>query len=272
MKTSFPKISVVTVVYNGEKVIENTIKSVLNQDYPNLEYYIIDGNSKDTTLEIAQRYSLSCIIISEPDTGVYDAMNKGIDLASGEWILFMNAGDYFYSDTSLSDIIEKSKNAEDYSVLYGDAEFRLKNIAYISEAANEVTSNQYMPFSHQAALTKTIVAKQNKFDLDYKIAADTAFFLKLVRGGHRMQHVPVVVCSYNALEGLSADNEVKRSEEIVNLQAKWNKIDPNNEHFQNYIRQAKIKQRIRKLLPNFVWIALRERNAKKQYKRITKIG
>lgn len=271
MNTSLPKISIVTVVYNGDSVIEDTIKSVLAQDYPNIEYWVVDGASTDNTVNIVSKYSSQLKFISEADKGVYDAMNKGIDKAEGEWILFMNAGDHFYSQASISDVF-KNNIAENYSVVYGDAEFRLKNIAYISEASQEVSSDRYMPFSHQAAFTRANVAKQTKFDLDYKIAADTAFFLQLIKGGHQMKHTPVIVCSYNALDGLSADNELKRSKEIVALQAKWNGIDPNSKHFKNYIRKAFIKQLLRKITPKCLWIKLRENSVKKRNNRVTRIG
>lgn len=271
MKNPLPKITIVTVAYNAEAEIEATITSVLSQNYSNIEYWVIDGASKDKTPSIIRKYASQLNYISEPDKGVYDAMNKGIDKASGDWIIFMNAGDYFYSSSIISDFFDCDNQYNDYSVVYGDAEFRLKNIAYISEASNEVSSNQYMPFSHQAAFTRTSVAKSTKFDLEYKIAADTAFFLRLVREGHQMKRIPHVVCSYNALEGLSADNEAKRSKEIVALQAKWNNVDPESEHFKKYIRNAQMKQYLRGLVPNFLWIILRERSVKKKHQRISKI-
>lgn len=271
MTISLPKISIITVSYNAATVIEDTINSVLKQDYPNLEYWVIDGASKDMTCSIIEKHSSKLHFVSEPDKGVYDAMNKGIEKATGDWILFMNAGDYFYSSSVVSDFFNNNNTYDEYSVVYGDAEFRLKNIAYISEASDIVDSNQYMPFSHQAAFTRTSVAKVTKFDLEYKIAADTAFFLRLVKEGHQMKHIPKVVCSYNALEGLSADNEVKRSKEIVSLQAKWNKIDPDAKHFQNYIRNAKIKQFIRRITPEFLWIIIRERSVRKKHHRISDI-
>lgn len=274
MENKLPKITVITVAYNAEKVIESTVRSVLQQDYSNIEYIIVDGASTDSTLSIIQKYQDRITLISEPDSGVYDAMNKGIDKATGEWILFMNAGDHFYSASVLSRAIESGYFTQDISVVYGDAEFRLKNIAYINEASDEVSTNQYMPFSHQAAFTRSIVAKQTKFDLTYKIAADAAFFLQLVREGYKMKHIPLTICSYNALEGLSADNDVKRCQEIVSLQAKWNGINPQSPHFKKYINDAKKRQFIKRLLPNFIWTALRERNIKNQYNpdKITKIG
>lgn len=268
------KITVVTVVFNGEKVIESTINSVLEQDYSNLEYIVIDGLSSDNTAKIVSKYkSQLSKFVSEKDSGVYDAMNKGIDLATGKWILFMNAGDTFYSQASISDFFEHQRNINnEYAVLYGNAEFRLKNIAYTIEASSIVNSNEYMPFSHQAAFTRTDIAKNKKFDLSYKIAADTAFFLRLVKENYKFLHIPVTVCSYNALEGLSADNELKRSKEIVSLQAKWNNIDPDSPYFKSYIRKAQIKQFIRKLTPEFIWIKLRERAILKNHKSISKIG
>ncbi len=262
-----------TVVYNGEKVIEETINSVLHQNYPALEYIVIDGISKDKTISIINRYKDKIKkIVSEKDTGVYDAMNKGITLATGEWILFMNAGDRFFSNTSLSDFFSSQKQLDNYDVLYGDAEFRLKDIAYTVEAGNQVNTNEYMPFSHQAAFTRTSLAKENKFDLSYKIAADTAFFLRLVRDNCRFLHIPITVCSYDALEGLSVNNEVRRSKEIVALQVKWNNIDANSPYFKKYIRDARVKQWIRKLTPMCLWIKVRERAIRKKHKTVYSIG
>lgn len=271
---SHPRVTIITVVYNGERVIEKTINSVLAQDYPNLEYIIIDGASNDTTLNIIEKYKGNLASYSETDKGVYDAMNKGIDKATGDWILFMNAGDTFFSPTVISEVMQSDILFDNYSVIYGDAEFQLKNIAYINEASDTVSTNQYMPFSHQAAFTRTSVAKQIRFDLKYKIAADTAFFLQLIKQGHSMKHVPIVICSYDALEGLSVNNEVARCREIVVLQAEWNGIDPNSSHFKQYIQQAEKSQRIRKILPNFIWTWLRERNIKKKHNRdkIRRIG
>src|SRR5258708_15361904 len=92
----FPVISIITVVYNGEAVLEKTIKSIVGQTYPHTEYIIIDGKSSDQTIEIIKRYENRITFwLSELDNGIYDAMNKGIARATGSWISFMNAGDQF---------------------------------------------------------------------------------------------------------------------------------------------------------------------------------
>lgn len=92
-----PLISVVTVSYNAVGTIEQTLLSVINQTYPNIEYIIIDGGSTDGTVDIIKKYADEIVYwISEPDKGIYDAMNKGIKKANGEWINFINAGDSYY--------------------------------------------------------------------------------------------------------------------------------------------------------------------------------
>ena len=100
-----PKISVVTVCYNAVNDIEKTILSVINQTYPNIEYLIIDGGSTDGTMDIVNKYKDKIdVIVSEPDKGIYDAMNKGIDRATGDWINFMNAGDCFFEKETVNSV------------------------------------------------------------------------------------------------------------------------------------------------------------------------
>ena len=105
-----PLVSIITVVYNDAKHIENTLQSIISQDYEEKEIIVIDGQSTDGTTEKARAFgeSISCLV-SEPDKGVYDAMNKGIDQARGEWIIFMNSGDSFYTTDVLSQFFSKLK-------------------------------------------------------------------------------------------------------------------------------------------------------------------
>jgi len=258
-----PLITVVTVVYNAVREIEETMRSVLNQTYPALEYIVIDGASKDGTTDIIKKYSDRLTKwVSEPDKGIYDAMNKAIDMATGEWILFMNAGDYFYSDNAVAYIFTPEADYTGYDVVYGDAEFRLKTFSYVIEAL-ESAPDRFMPFSHQAAFTRTGLARKYKFDIAYKIAADTEFFLKLTRAGSIFKHISVIVCSYDAHQGMSVHNEVRRSKELVDMQIKHG-AKP-SAYYRKFIRDAYLKQFIRRITPGFIWVRIRENKLKKQY-------
>lgn len=115
-----PTISIITVCYNAEKEIERTIKSVVSQTYTDKEYVIIDGASSDSTIHIVDKYKNNIQrVVSELDEGIYDAMNKGVKAATGKWIVMMNAGDVFASDTVLEEIFSK-QIPEDKSFLYSD--------------------------------------------------------------------------------------------------------------------------------------------------------
>ena len=116
-----PKFSVITVTYNAEKVLEDTIQSVIAQTYHHVEYIIVDGASKDGTLSIIDRYRPRIhTVVSEPDKGLYDAMNKGIALASGDYLCFLNAGDCFHEDDTLQQMVHTINGNELPDVLYGE--------------------------------------------------------------------------------------------------------------------------------------------------------
>lgn len=106
-----PKISIITVSYNAEKTIFQTIKSVVEQTYSNIEYIIIDGNSNDRTVEFIRLFDAEIAYWeSSPDSGIYEAMNKGVNKATGEWIHFLNSGDVFTSNTVIENILNHLKN------------------------------------------------------------------------------------------------------------------------------------------------------------------
>lgn len=115
-----PKFSVITVTYNAEKVLEDTIQSVISQTYHHVEYIIVDGASKDGTMAIVDQYRDRINqVISEPDKGLYDAMNKGIALATGDYLCFLNAGDSFHEDDTLQKMVHSININELPDVLYG---------------------------------------------------------------------------------------------------------------------------------------------------------
>ena len=118
--------TIITCTYNASKYIDRTLESVRGQSYPHIEHFIIDGASKDDTVKKVQTYAYDSrypvIVKSEPDNGLYDAMNKGIQLAKGDYIIFLNAGDVFHEEDTLTCVAEKLKGKELPGVIYGDTD------------------------------------------------------------------------------------------------------------------------------------------------------
>lgn len=196
-----PKISVVTVCYNAVNDIEKTILSVINQTYPNVEYLIIDGGSTDGTMDVVNRYKDKIdVIVSEPDKGIYDAMNKGIDKATGEWINFMNAGDCFYKDSVLESIKFAFKG-DNVNVIYGD--IFLKNSNVVKKAEKLSVISHMMPFCHQASFARLSLAH---FDISLKIAADYKLFYDMYykEGKESFKYVSEVISVFEENNGISS--------------------------------------------------------------------
>jgi len=171
-ETDLPSVTIVTVVFNDAKNIEKTILSVINQQYPKLEYIVIDGGSTDGTVDIIKKHEQHITHwISEKDNGIYDAMNKGIDLATGQWINFMNANDLFYSSKTIADVFIDSPKDVDF--IYGGVVLRNNGEDQdigINRPLDEIWKG--MPFCHQALFSKTKLLKQNKFFPDNKVSSD----------------------------------------------------------------------------------------------------
>ena len=145
------KISIITISYNVEKEIERTMRSVLNQTFQDLEYIVVDGKSSDKTVNIAKNiareYTNRAIrIISEPDKGIYDAMNKGIKMATGEWVNMMNAGDVFANDNVLENIFNENIS-EDIAFLYSDLYKKTSFGRYfkVNMYCTEVSGSAFIP-------------------------------------------------------------------------------------------------------------------------------
>lgn len=195
---SKPTITIVTVCFNCANELEKTILSVVNQTYPNIEYTIVDGASNDGTKDVLARYAGRISrIVSEPDKGVYDAMNKGIVLASGEWINFMNAGDYFADEKAIEEFFNLVDSKTSGEILYGDTIVRYPFGTYYLTAENG-------HWFHQSVFTKTSLMKRYKFNLHYRICADDDFFKRAVKEGAVMKYVPRVVSNYDHTDGLSS--------------------------------------------------------------------
>ncbi len=180
MQNTNPLISVITVVLNAKDHIENTILSVIEQSYPNIEYIVIDGGSTDETLDIIEKYRNKISkIISEPDNGIFDAMNKGIELATGDYINFMNAGDSFYSNNVIETVFSQANLSSD--IIYGDTLVNFQIGTYSCQkiiSAPPVNADFWKWFPcHQSCFTKIHYLKNNKFDPKHKQFADYALLL-----------------------------------------------------------------------------------------------
>lgn len=211
MESKMPKITIVTVTFNAIGCLEKTINSIIEQNYSNLEYIIIDGGSIDGTIDIIHKYEtkISCWI-SEPDHGIYDAMNKGIHLASGEWINFMNAGDQFASSDILYKIFN-NKKISNVDFIYGDS-IREDNLgAYYYQAKPFWESTKYCPIGgicHQSSFVRLDWAKKNNFDLHYRYSADYAFMWNLYNAGKKFYYIPMAIALYDLTNSFST-REVK---------------------------------------------------------------
>ena len=191
-----PLISVVTVTYNAQDTIEETILSVINQDYDNIEYIIIDGNSNDSTVDIIKKYEGHISYwISEPDKGLYDAMNKGIAAAKGEWITFRNSGDLFLERNSLSKLFaEPIPSTTD--VLYADC-IHINDEGYkLSQPRPLSTYRRAMPINHPATFIRTSLHKEMPFDLQYKISADYNMIYRCIELGKQFEYRPLAIVSF----------------------------------------------------------------------------
>lgn len=176
---SKPLISVVTIVFNGDKYLQETIDSVAKQDYKNYEYIIIDGGSIDKTIEIIKSNSDKVDRwISEPDRGISDAFNKGINLARGKVVSFINADDYYENDKVLSSLVENLPD-HDLFIAYGRTLRKKLSGEVIGKPDNEMSWYLRAPFSFPSCfISKSVFEKVGLFSLNHKIAMDIEFLFR----------------------------------------------------------------------------------------------
>lgn len=237
------KISIVTIVLNDKNNIERTIQSVLAQDIE-FEYVIIDGGSTDDTLDVIEKYKDKInILVSEPDTGIYNAMNKAIDLVNGVWVCFMNSGDMFFDSNVLKKILPNLDDNVD--IVYGDQEVRYISKSKILKADKNIKDIwKGMVFSHQSCFVKKDILKQYRFNESNRITADYELFNILYKVNKRFKYIPMIVASVST-GGVS---DIKRIDSIV---SRWNIIDKNfglNIYYLKLIILQMIKSYIKKIL------------------------
>lgn len=181
--TSKKLLSIITVVYNSPDLLEKTIKSVLLQDFTDYEYLVVDGNSTDGTMNVIKRYEDQLTkYISEPDTGIYHAMNKGVFMASGKWVCMLNAGDAFVGKDILGEIARDIENATNADVVYGDM-YLNRGDGLKLKVALEPENRHRMYFCHQSAFVRKECLDLFKFDEIYHLAGDFKFFKECFLNG-----------------------------------------------------------------------------------------
>ena len=210
-----PKFSIITVTYNASSVIGVTLESVLSQTYTNYEYILVDGGSTDDTVAVAKASGIEFAhIVSERDNGIYDAMNKGIALATGDYLCFLNAGDAFYATDTLQTVVNAiAEETELPDVLYGetaevDAQRNFVRMRRL-QAPNELTWHSFkngMLVCHQAFYARREIVPM--YDLKYRLSSDVDWCIKVMKRSKKMVNVNAVVVNY-LQNGLSLQHHRK---------------------------------------------------------------
>lgn len=188
------RISIVTITFNAARTLQRTLDSVLAQSYPHIEHLIIDGASTDSTVEIAERYQAQSrhevIISSEPDKGLYDAMNKGLQRATGDYIVFLNAGDSLYAPDTIGQVADCAR--EYPAVVYGDTAITDGEGHFLHlrrhRPPEQLTWRSFkkgMLVCHQAFYARLDIARQFPYNLQYRHSADVDWCIRIMKEADR---------------------------------------------------------------------------------------
>lgn len=220
------KISIITVCYNSEKTINDTLKSVSEQRGVNIEHILIDGGSKDRTTDIIKCYPHVAKLVSEPDKGIYDAMNKGIKLSTGDIIGTLNADD-FYADEQVLKQVERALSDADIDACYADLvyvnESNVDNIVRFWKSRDYekgLFKDGWMPAHPTFFVRRKIYDKYGLFDLSYQIAADVELLFRLIEQGEiKTQYIPKVLVKMRlgGTTNKSIKNILVQNKEIVRM-------------------------------------------------------
>lgn len=216
------KLTVATVCFNAETTIVNTVKSVLSQTYQNMEYLIIDGNSKDSTLDLIRPYQTDSRlkVISEKDRGLYDAMNKAAAICSGAYILYMNSGDIFADERVLADVAPHL----DSDIVYGNVIRIRQDGKYLEKYSGGHVVMRLLLMGkmicHQGMFTRADLMRMYRFNEQYTITADYDFVVRAQKNKCSMRYVDRTVAVVDNVEGISSqtkNNDIMRMEDDRSL-------------------------------------------------------
>jgi len=239
----YPKISVVTVIFNNKEGLEKTIKSGINQTYSDIEYIIIDGSSTDGSIEIIKKYENKIDKwTSEPDKGIYDAMNKGIKRATGEYVNFLNAGDVFYNKKVLEKVSVSLDSCKS-KFFCG----RTRKIYPLYKTFTPITMQKLkygiMP-SHQASFVgRELLLNMGGFDLGYKSSADFDFYCRFFKKGGEVCFSDIIIADFLA-GGMSSRKEISYFETYRVIKKHFG----NYYAYRYYLFKIIIEQGIKKIL------------------------
>ncbi|MBP5449032.1 MAG: glycosyltransferase [Spirochaetales bacterium] len=210
---SSPLFSVITITYNAAAAVEPTLRSVANQTFSDYEYIIIDGGSTDGTADLIRQYEDKITFwSSERDGGIYDAMNKGIRASRGEWLIFMNAGDTFYNESTLQNVADILKGSDE--VVYGTA-YTTDGRLYCDMKITPYKMVKGEMICHQSIFARRKTFDNNMFDTNYRIISDKIWLCRVLRK-YKVRIINLTICCYD-MTGVSTVNA--------------DKIDAENERF-----------------------------------------
>lgn len=244
------KISIIIVTYNAERYLDECIKSVVEQNSNNFELLIIDGKSTDNTLSIIKKYDKNIdYFISEKDNGIYDAMNKGLDCAKGEYVYFLGADDTLYNKNVLKDIENYLDNKIDIlsgNVYLVDRNLNMKKLAKNKYTKEEIITGQMLP--HQGLFVRRTLALKYKFNVKYKIASDYEMLLKIIKDNYNILYIDDIIANYNVsgISSLQTEILIKEYTEIL----KENISEENAILFNKKINNNFLKKYVKKFIKN----------------------
>mgnify|MGYP003974861483 CR=1 FL=1 len=209
------KISIITSVWNNKETIKDAINSVLSQTYTDIEYIIVDGASSDGTIEIIKSYGDKITkFVSAKDKGIYDGLNRGIELATGDVLAFLHSDDIYESDTIIEEVAKVFESDKSLDGVYGDLVYTPKNdttkvLRYwkSKEYDSSLLKKGWMPAHPTLFLKREVYEKYGGFDLDFKIAADYDFMLRVLKSGIKVKYLPKVL--YKMRVGGESNKSIK---------------------------------------------------------------
>jgi len=246
-KNKSPKVSVCIVVKNAEKQIEKTLESILAQDYPNLEIIVKDGCSTDGTLKVLERYRESIDLIhSTKDNGIYDGMNQAVAFATGEWVIYMNAGDGFFCKRCVSNSFRGLNIPSKCGLIIGNNilidnisnSIKLEKSIYIEDTLKKIKKTDYHDAlfyfpCHQSVFTRKELLLKYKYDPSLARSADHDFYLKIINDGYISIHTGEIISNYLG-GGFSVSNEMELLNEWESIDIKYsNNIELTKKHYSN---------------------------------------